>query len=193
MTDLKQKTFCISLINSNLLLESKKAIATVVLAIVSFTCCMQFETIDFAYGQFFDNSDTTETNSSGFSMNSTQLDDSHAPEIVLLSQKLKKASFGYRDLVGQVKNIGNDTAEFVKIVVDTFDKNGNIIGTDYVYATATTLKANQRSSFELSSDSQNFKGMDHYEISLQWNNPDGTEGYVENAQIYKSNHSDTTE
>jgi hypothetical protein len=110
---------------------------------------------------------------------------------VLLSQKLKKGSFGYRDLVGQVKNIGNDTAESVKIVLDTFDKNGDIIGTDYTYATANTLEPNQKSSFDLSSQSENFKGMDHYEISLQWNNPDFSEGYVENAQIYKSNSTGT--
>jgi len=27
--------------------------------------------------------------------------------------------------------------------------------------------------------------MDHYEISLQWKNPDFSDGYIENAQIYK--------
>ena len=34
--------------------------------------------------------------------------------------------------------------------------------------------------------------MDHYELSLQWRNPDFTEGYVENAQIYRSNKMDPT-
>ena len=30
--------------------------------------------------------------------------------------------------------------------------------------------------------------MDHYELDLQWSNPDYSEGgYVENAQIYKDN------
>ena len=98
---------------------------------------------------------------------------------------MKKSSFGYRDLVGQVKNIGNDTASFVRIDLTTYDKNGDVLGTDLTYATANTLKPNQKSSFELSSSSDNFKGMDHYEISLQWRNPDFTEGYVENAQIYE--------
>ncbi len=148
---------------------------------------IQFENAEIAYGQFF------ETNSAELESNSTSSDNSIGADIVLLSQKLKKSSFGYRDLVGQVKNIGNETAESVKIVLDTFDKNGDIIGTDSTYATASTLEPNQKSSFELSSESENFKGMDHYEISLQWNNPDFSEGYVENAQIYKSNTSNTND
>ena len=120
-----------------------------------------------------------------FSSNSISSGDSSAAEIVLLSQKLKKASFGYRDLVGQVKNIGNDTASFVRIDLTTYDKNGDVSGTDSTYATANTLKPNQKSTFQLMTSADNFKGMDHYELSLQWRNPDFTEGYVENAQVYK--------
>jgi hypothetical protein len=68
------------------------------------------------YGQFFENSETNDndTNSSNFASNSTS---SENADIVLLSQKLKKASFGFRDLVGQVKNIGNDTAESVNVLL----------------------------------------------------------------------------
>jgi hypothetical protein len=141
------------------------------------------------YGQFF------ETNSTDLGSNSTsnQTDTSNGADIVLLSQKLKKASFGYRDLVGQVKNIGDDTAQFVKIVLDTFDKNGDVLGTDETYVTADTLKPNQKSTFDLSSSSDNFKGMDHYEISLQWQNSDGTNGYVENAKIFKTNSTNTSD
>lgn len=167
----------------------KIPLSTIILTLLLFTGASGFFSTDLTYGQFF------ETNSSDFSSNSTsdETEDSNAADIVLLSQKLKKSSFGYRHLVGQVKNVGNDTADFVKIVLDTFDKNGDVIGTDYTYTTARTLKPDQRSSFDLSSDSQNFKGMDHYEISLQWDNSDGTEAYVENAKIYKSNNTNTSD
>ena len=146
------------------------------------------------YGQFFVEPDTnSDTNvTSGLSSPETD-EDSSSAEIVLLSQKLKKSSFGYRHLVGQVKNIGTDTAQFVKIVINTYDKNGDLIGTDFTFATSTTLKSNQKSSFDLASDTQNFKGSEYYEISLQWNNPDFTEEYVENAQIYKDNSTKTSE
>ncbi len=170
------------------------SISGIILTSMLFVGGVQFDSDDVAYAQFFENSEGNDTNTSNFSSNSTsnftsagseESEESGAAEIVLLSQKLKKSSFGYRDLVGQVKNIGNDTASFVRIDLTTYDKNGDVLGTDLTYATANTLKPNQKSSFELSSSSDNFKGMDHYEISLQWRNPDFTEGYVENAQIYE--------
>lgn len=118
----------------------------------------------------------------------SESDNSGVAEIVLLSQKLKKSS-SYHNLVGQVKNIGNDTAQYVRIDATIYDKNGDVIGTDFGFATSKTLKPNQKSSFDLLSD--DFKGMDHYEISLQWRNPDFSEGYTENAQIYETNKTNT--
>jgi hypothetical protein len=106
---------------------------------------------------------------------------------ILLSQKLKKASFGYRDLVGQVKNIGNDSAESINVLLTVYDKNGGVIGTDSIYTDVSTLKPGQKSTFKILASSDDFKGMDHYELSLKWSNADSSEGYVENAQIYKAN------
>jgi hypothetical protein len=169
------------------MLNSKIAVAAIVMTSVLFTGSIHFESFDFAYGQFFENSETTDTNSSDFSLNSTQLDQPNTADIVLLSQKLKKASFGYRDLVGQVKNIGNDTADFVSILLTVYGKDGGVIGTDSTYAEADTLRPGQKSTFKMFVDSDNFKGMDYYELSLQWDNPDGIESYVENAQLYKDN------
>jgi hypothetical protein len=145
---------------------------------VLFSGGTQFENNDVAYGQFF------ETNSSDSTTNSTQSENGNAGDIVLLSQKLKKASFGYRDLVGQVKNIGGDDAESVNILLTIYDKNGGVIGTDSTYADKDTLKPGQKSSFKFFTSSDDFKGMDHYDLSLEWNNPDGSQGYVENAKIF---------
>jgi hypothetical protein len=57
------------------------------------------------------------TNSSKFSLNSTTSEKSNVPGLVLLSQKLNNASFGYRVLEGQVRNIGNDTAKSVVVTL----------------------------------------------------------------------------
>jgi hypothetical protein len=51
----------------------------------------------------------------GFTDNEGSTDDGNDAQIVLLSQKLKKSNYGYRDLVGQVKNIGNGTANYIQI------------------------------------------------------------------------------
>jgi hypothetical protein len=173
----------------NLSVEFKILLSTIILTLISLIGANGFESAGLAYGQFF------ETNSSDLTSNSTssQSDDSNAADIVLLSQKLKKSSFGYRHLVGQVKNIGNDTGSYVRIDLTTYDKNGDVLGTDFTYATANTLKPNQKSSFDLGSSSDNFKGMKYYELSLQWNNEDGTDGYVENAKIFKANSTNTND
>jgi hypothetical protein len=175
------------------MLDFKIVLTTTILTFVLFTGGTGLERADLAYGQFFDNSETNGTNSLNSTSSSTTSENLNAAEIVLLSQKLKKSSFGYRDLVGQVKNIGNDTATFVKIDLTTYDKDGGVLGTDSTYASANTLKPNQKSSFELSSSSDNFKGMDYYELSLQWRNPDFTEGYVENAQVYETEQNGSDE
>lgn len=88
-------------------------------------------------------------------------------------------------MVGQVKNIGIDTAESVQILLSVYDKNGNIIGTDNAYSNTFTLDPEQKSTFKFISSKDNFEGMKYYILSLQWSNSDGSLGYVENAQIYK--------
>jgi hypothetical protein len=135
-----------------------------------------------AYGQFFD-PEANGTNSSNSTLNSTS---SENADIVLLSQKLKKASFGYRDLVGQVKNIGGDDAGSVVVRFTAYDKDGGVMGTDYTYADVDTLKPDQKSTFKIMMSTDDVKGMDHYDLSLEWSNPDGSQGYVENAKIYEA-------
>jgi hypothetical protein len=150
---------------------------------------MVFQNADFAYGQFFDDSQTKSnvTNSSKFSSNSTSSENSNVTGIVLLRQKLNNASFGYRVLEGQIQNKGNDTAKSVIVTLTVYDKNKGIIGTQFTYPHLRTLKPNLKSTFKMTSSINNFKGMEYYEISLQWKKPDGSQGYVENAKIYKQN------
>ena len=108
-------------------------------------------------------------------------------DLVLLSHRMKKGSGDYNDIIGQVKNIGSDTVEFVKIGLTVYDKNEDVVGTDSTYAESTTLEPNQKSSFDIFSSKDNFDGMASYELSLKWRDSDGTDQYVDNAQIYKVN------
>jgi plastocyanin len=90
-------------------------------------------------------------------------------------------------LIGEVKNLGYETADFVKVSVTIYNTDGGVIGTDSTYARPSTLSAGQKSTFDIFGRADDFKGMDHYELSLEWKNPDRSQGYVENAQIYKAN------
>ena len=148
---------------------------------------MVFQNAEFVYGQFFVNSETNDTNSSKFSSNSTSSENYTVAGIVLLRQKLNNASFGYRVLEGQIQNKGNDIAKSVIVTLTVYDKNKGIIGTQFTYPHLRTLKPNLKSTFMMTSSNDNFKGMEYYVISFQWKKPDGSQGYVENAKIYKQN------
>jgi hypothetical protein len=136
---------------------------------------------------FFENSDAKSniTNSSNFSLNSTTSEKSNVSGLVLLSQKLNNASFGYRVLEGQIQNKGNDTAKSVVVRLTVYDKDKGVIGSEFTIPHVHTLNPNHKSSFKMTSSIENFKGMQYYQISLEWKKPDGSKGYVENAKIYK--------
>jgi hypothetical protein len=106
-------------------------------------------------------------------------------DLILLSHKLKKGDGDYNDIIGEVKNMGTGTLEFIKIGVSVYDKNGALVGTDSAYAESSTLEPNQKSTFDIFSSKDNFEGMDSYELSLSWRTSDGTDKYVDNAQVYE--------
>ena len=177
------------------MLDFKISFAAITLTFVTFSGGIHFQNDDFAYGQFFDNSDTKSiiANSSNFSSNSTSSENSNDAGIVLLSQKLNNASFGYRVLAGQIQNKGNDTAKSVVVRLTTYDKDKGVIGTEFTYPHLQNLKPNLKSTFKMTSSIDNFKGMKYYEISLEWKKPDGLQGYLKNAKIYKANTTDANQ
>ena len=60
-----------------------------------------------------------------------------------------------------------------------------MVGTDYAYIDINKLTPGQKAPFSESIDRNTTKGMTYYEVALQWNNPDGSEEYIENAQVIK--------
>jgi hypothetical protein len=173
----------------------KISFAAITLTFVLFTGGMHFQNDDFAYGQFFDNSDTKNniTNSSNFSSNSTSSENTNDSGIVLLSQKLNNASFGCRVLAGQIQNIADYTAKSLIVRLTTYDKDRGVIGSEFTYPHLQNLKPNLKSTFKMTTSMDNFKGMEYYKISLEWKKPDGSQGYVENAKIYKANTTDANQ
>jgi hypothetical protein len=165
----------------------KISLAIITLTFVLFICGMQFQNADFVNGQFFENSGAKSnlTNSSNFSSNSTTSENSNVSGLVLLSQKLNNASFGYRVLEGQIQNKGNDTAKSVLVRLTVYDKDKGVIGSEFTIPNVHTLKPNHKTSFKMTSSIDNFKGMEYYEISLEWKKPDGSQAFVENAKLYE--------
>ena len=117
-----------------------------------------------------------------FVVNDDEKEDSSKAKIVLIEQKYKSDRFN-DNIIGQVLNIGNGSAEFVKISFNLFNKKGDLIGTDYTYSEQEILKPGQKSSFNMFIDEEIGDKMKAFEVSLTWNNPDGTEEYVENVDV----------
>lgn len=110
-------------------------------------------------------------------------DDSESnAKIILLAQKYKSSRFA-DEVVGQVKNVGNGTAEFVKISFTLFDKKGQLIGTEYCYADQNILQPSQKSTFKMMIDEKTGDKVKAFEVSLTWMNPDGAEQYIENVDV----------
>jgi hypothetical protein len=103
-------------------------------------------------------------------------------KMILIEQKYKSDRFTDK-IIGKVKNIGNGTAEFVKLTFNLYNKKGELIGTEFTYADPHTLKPGQKVPFDNFIDEKTGDKVKAFEVSLTWKNPDGTKEYIENVDV----------
>ena len=103
-------------------------------------------------------------------------------KIILIEQKYKSDRFT-DNIIGKVKNIGNGTAEFIQLSFNLYNKQGRLIGTEFTYSDPDTLKPGQKAPFNMFIDEKTGDKVKAFEVSLTWNNPDGTEEYIENVDV----------
>ena len=118
-----------------------------------------------------------------FTINENRNEDSDSvAKIILTKIKYRSDKFS-DDIAGQVKNVGNGTADNVQIIFTFYDKKGEVIGSDWAYADQDTLKPGQKSPFSQYVDEETGDDTKAYEVSISWENPDGSEEYSENIQV----------
>jgi len=126
------------------------------------------------------------SNDSQSTVNVTLEHNSGKGKIILTSHKyIERNDSAFDDIVGQVKNIGNEIAESVEIIFTYYDTNGDIVGTDNTYVNIQKLKPGQKAPFSQFMDRNTTIEMTNYEIAIKWNNADGSEEYIENAKVIK--------
>jgi hypothetical protein len=104
-------------------------------------------------------------------------------KIILTKINYKSDRFS-DDIVGQIMNVGNGTAESVQVIFTYYDKRSDIIGSGFTYAEQDTLKPGQKSPFNMMVDEDTGDDMEAFEVSLSWrNSANGSEEYAENVQI----------
>ena len=115
-----------------------------------------------------------------------KIEDTAKAKIILTSQNFKKGDSP--QIVGQVKNVGNGTAKDIRIAYTYYDQNNDILGSEIIYLDISKLLAGQQTSFSnYITDELVLDRMTHYQLGLTWDDPDGSEVYVEDAQIIKEN------
>ena len=118
-----------------------------------------------------------------FTINGNDSEDSDSiAKIILTKIKYKSDKFS-DDIAGQIKNVGNGTAENIQVIFTYYDKKEEVIGSDYTYANQDTLKPGQKSPFSQYVDEETGDDIKAYEVSLSWENTNGSEEYVENVQV----------
>ena len=118
-----------------------------------------------------------------FTVNRNDNEDSDSVAKIILT-KIKYRSDRYSDdIAGQIKNVGNGTGENIQIIFSYYDKKGEVIGSDFAYADQDILKPGQKSPFSQMVDEETGDDMKAYEVSLSWQNSDGSEEYAENVQV----------
>ena len=118
-----------------------------------------------------------------FTVNGNDNEDSDSVAKIILTKIKYRSDRFSDDIAGQIKNVGNGTAESIQIIFTYYDKKGEVIGSDYVYADQDILKPGQKSPFSQMVDEETGDDIKAYEISLSWQNSDGSEEYAENVQV----------
>ena len=75
-------------------------------------------------------------------------------------------SIGYLHVIGIVQNDGTENLEYVEIDATFYDKNNNVVGSNFTYTYIDILAPEQKSPFDVFiSKPQNY---DHYKLSLSY-------------------------
>lgn len=68
-------------------------------------------------------------------------------EFVVSDDQMSPGPFGGYKIVGQVENVGQETAEFVEVIATLYDADGNVVGVDFTFADTDTLDPGMKSPF----------------------------------------------
>jgi hypothetical protein len=93
-----------------------------------------------------------------------------SPQVNILSDSGFSSLPGEYQIVGEVKNVGDSTAWYVKINATYYDANNAVITTKLAYAELTALPPNRRTPFRifLYDESLTATNVDHYALSVAY-------------------------
>lgn len=109
-------------------------------------------------------------------------DDNTAAKIILTKIKYDSEKFS-DNILGQLTNVGNETAEKVRVLLSYYDKKNFLIDDGYVSPEQDTLEPGQNSRFNIMVPEDTGDDMEAYKISFKWSHPNGSKGIADDVQL----------
>lgn len=79
----------------------------------------------------------------------------------------KAGDFGDYEIVGEIKNIGGQDAQFVKVIAILYDQSGKILGVEFTYTTLDKVVAGGTSPFQILVFSIAEGQIDHFDLIVE--------------------------
>ena len=113
---------------------------------------------------------STNDNYSSTSSDNSSTENQNTPKakVEVASHSVKSTDYGFKYIVGEVINKGDNDASFVKVTATLYDKNETVVDTSFTYAgdtASTALQPQAKAPFKISVDST----FDHYKLDVTWN------------------------
>jgi hypothetical protein len=103
---------------------------------------------------------------------SQQITSPNEPDMVLLSSRFNDDQFGGQ-IVGEIKNIGTEAAEFIEALATFRNVGGTVVDTAFTYADKQTITSGDTSPFNLFITSDVVKNeANTYDLTLIWRDED---------------------
>ena len=71
------------------------------------------------------------------------------PVLKVIVGRFNRDEFGYCHVYGEVKNVGLEDAEFVKVIAAFYDKDENIVGSSFTYTNPSSIPAGGSAPFHM--------------------------------------------
>ena len=97
-------------------------------------------------------------------------------DMILLSARLNDDGFGGQQIVGEVKNSGTESAEFIQPFAIFRDTQGVVVDTGFTYAEKQRIQSGDTSPFNLFINSEIVNQQAKtYDLSLEWQDLQGNQ------------------
>lgn len=85
----------------------------------------------------------------------------------ILSHSSYTDSIGWMHVVGEIKNIGSGTANYVKVIATFYDETGKVVAAEFAYSNPSDIEPGQKAPFEILLSDERAPYVASYELTAE--------------------------